>query len=37
MYMSVVGSIDLLEIFAVILLVDGSVHVLMSEEFEDQW
>lgn len=33
----VVAIVNVLEIFAVIFLVDRSVNVLMSEELEDQW
>ena len=28
---------DLLEIFAVVLLVDGSVYVLMGKVFQNEW
>lgn len=34
---STVAIINVLEIFAVILLVDRSIDVLMSKELEDEW
>lgn len=33
----VMAAVSILEIFAVILLINGSINVLMSEELEDEW
>lgn len=35
--MRVQVAVNILEIFAVIFLVDRSINVLMSEELEDEW
>lgn len=33
----VVVAINILEIFAIILLVDRSINILVSKELEDKW
>lgn len=32
-----VAVVDVLEVFAVVFLINCSVNVLVSEEFEDEW